>query len=62
MMIAAQPVRHSSPARAPEFIPHRARNGEHSLRVDREAGALRENSQEAVGVLGLDPGLDVHPQ
>ena len=61
-MIAAQPVRHSRPARATELIVHRARNGEHSLLVDREVGVLRENGQEAVGVLGLDPGLDVHTQ
>jgi hypothetical protein len=62
MMIAAQSVRHSRPRRVPELVRHRARNGELSLLVDREAGSLGENGQQAVGVLGLDPGLNLHAQ
>src|SRR6476620_2094665 len=60
MMIAAQPVRHPRPPRATQLVAHRARNSEYTLLVDREAGSRRENGQEAVGVLGLDPGLHMH--
>ena len=60
MMTAAEPVRHSRPPRATELVAHRAWNGENSLLVDREAGSLGENGQEAISVLGLGPVLDVH--
>ena len=45
-----------------ELIAHRVPEWRTLAALDREVGFLRENGQEAVGVLGLDPGLDVHAQ
>ena len=62
MMIAAQPIRHSRPVRATNRVGYRTRNGEPPLLVNREARSLGEDGHEAVGVLGLDPGLSVYTE